>query len=230
MRCLDERRGPSMRKSPMKKPRDRRKNAERPTPVKRDPDATQAALLESAVGLFERQGYAATSVQQIVDNANRTKGAFYHYYESKEDLLHELHDAFIDDQLERAHAVVARDEPADKMLADLVTEVLMEPLARYKAEITVYLQEQRFLSEKAFEEIRAKRDEFESCVVQVIQRGIDSGVFRELGSPQLIAFGVIGMCAWSYTWLDVDSGKSSPREIGQIYGDMLVAGLLASKD
>ena len=46
--------------------------------ARRDPDATKAALLNSAVTLFDKYGYDATSVQQIVDDAGRTKGAFYH--------------------------------------------------------------------------------------------------------------------------------------------------------
>ncbi|MFT4085403.1 MAG: TetR/AcrR family transcriptional regulator [Nocardioides sp.] len=195
-------------------------------PVKRDPDATKAALLKSALTLFEKKGYDATSVQQIVDDAGRTKGAFYHYYESKEDLLHELHDTFIDYQLELAHAVLARDEPADVLLAAMVSEALMEPLARYKSEISVFLHEQRFFSEKQFAEIRAKRDEFEGCVVEVIRRGIDSGIFKDVGSPRLIAFGVIGMCAWSHTWMS-QSGQYTPRKIGEMFGEVLVSGLRA---
>lgn len=69
--------------------------AKRPR-ARRDPDATKAALLNSAVTLFDTHGYDATSVQQIVEDAGRTKGAFYHYFESKEDLLRDLHDRFID--------------------------------------------------------------------------------------------------------------------------------------
>lgn len=211
----------------MARARGKRDGTKKAAPVKRDPDATKAALLKSALTLFEKQGYDATSVQQIVDDAQRTKGAFYHYYESKEDLLHEVHDTFIDYQLERAHAVLARDEPADVLLEAMVTEVLMEPLGLYKSEISVYLQEQRFFSEAAFEEIRAKRDEFESCVVQVVERGIKDGVFKDLGSPRLIAFGVIGMCAWSHTWLTTGAGRATPGDIGRMFGEILVAGLRA---
>ncbi|WP_166348391.1 TetR/AcrR family transcriptional regulator [Phytoactinopolyspora limicola] len=193
-------------------------------PVRRDPDATRAALRKSAVTLFEKYGYEGTSVQQIVDKAGRTKGAFYHYFESKEDLLRDVHDEFIDYQLERAHAVLKRDAPADELLAQLVTEVLMEPLGIYKSEISVYLQEQRFLSDAAFDEIRVKRDEFENCVVQIIQRGVDTGIFKELGPARLVAFGVIGMCAWSHTWLD-SGGELSVREIGDMFGKIVVDGL-----
>jgi len=193
-----------------------------------EPSDTRQALLRSALALFERLGYDATSVQQIVDDAHRTKGAFYHHWESKEALLRDLHEEFIDDQLERARAVIGRDLPPEEMLRELVTEVLMEPLSVYKSEITVFLHEHRFLSDAAFAEIRRKRDEFENIVVSVIKRGMDTGAFKKIGTPQLVASGVIGMCAWSYTWLEA-KGKLSPREIGETYGDILVKGLAVSE-
>ena len=120
--------------------------------------------------------------------------------------------------------MIGRDLPPDEMLRVLVTEVLMEPLSVYKSEITVFLHEHRFLSDAAFAEIKRKRDEFENIVVGVIKRGMDSGVFKKVGTPQLVAFGVIGMCAWSYTWVEA-KGKLSPRQIGETYGDILVKGL-----
>ena len=194
----------------------------------REPSNTRQALLKSALALFDRLGYDATSVQQIVDDAHRTKGAFYHHWESKEALLRDLHEEFIDDQLERARAVIGRDLPPEEMLRELVTEVLMEPLSIYKSEITVFLHEHRFLSDEAFGPIKVKRDEFENIVVDVIKRGMDTGVFKKVGTPRIVAFGVIGMCAWSYTWLEA-KGKLSPREIGETYGDILVKGLAVSE-
>jgi AcrR family transcriptional regulator len=190
----------------------------------RDPDGTREALIKSALALFERLGYDATSVQQIVDDAGRTKGAFYHHFDSKEGLLRDLHDEFIDYQLEKAYAVLERNLPPDQTLRELVADVLMEPLSIYKSEVTVFLHERRFLSDKAFAKIKVKRDEFDNIVVDVIERGMDTGVFKRVGPPRHVAFGVIGMCAWSYTWLET-KGELSPREIGQTYGDILVQGL-----
>lgn len=54
-------------------------------------DATRAALLDVARSLFGRSGYAATSVQRIVEAADVTKGAFYYHFEDKQELfLHVL--------------------------------------------------------------------------------------------------------------------------------------------
>ncbi|MGE2716451.1 TetR/AcrR family transcriptional regulator [Mycolicibacterium litorale] len=196
------------------------------TPRVRDPDATRAALLNSAVKLFAKQGYDATSVQQVVDDAERTKGAFYYYFDSKEDLLKQLHDNSVDYQLELVREVLARDDPADVLLKDLVTTVLMEPMGVYKSEISVFIHELKHMKGKGFEDVLAKRDEFEACVVEIIDRGIKTGVFKNLGPPRLLAFGIIGMCTWSHTWLQPE-GDLTPREIGELFADLLVSGLKA---
>ncbi len=48
-------------------------------------------LLNVATRLFARHGFEGTSVQDIVDAAGVTKGAMYHYYGSKDDLLYEVY-------------------------------------------------------------------------------------------------------------------------------------------
>ncbi len=192
--------------------------------TRRHPGATRAAILSSAVTLFEASGFSATSVQQIVDKAGCTKGAFYHYFESKEDLLHEIHDHFIDYQLERARSVLARDLPADQLLAAFITEALMEPMGKYKAEITIYLHEQRFLDEKSFVEIRNKREEYTNIVVQLVERGVREGVLRDLGPARIVAFAIIGVGAWTHTWMTT-SGSLTAHDIGELFGGIMLDGL-----
>lgn len=196
------------------------------TPSRRDPAATRDALVSSAVALFEERGYDVTSVQQIVDRAERTKGAFYHYFNSKEDLLHHIHDGYMDYIVAKAREVVERDLPVDEVLRSFIVEVLMEPLGWFKSEVTVYLQEQRFLDEESFVEIKRKRDEFAGILIGIIERGTDEGVFKVLGPARIVAFGIIGMSAWSHTWLTTD-GPLSAREIGEVYADMTLGGLKA---
>lgn len=189
------------------------------------PDETRQALIGSAVRLFGTDGFHATSVQRIVADAGLTKGAFYHHFASKEDLLREMHDAFIDHQLRRAREVLAADLPADEMLRRFVTDVLLDSVARFRAEMTTFFQERRFLSGQAFSEVKAKRDEFERCALEVIERGIERGEFRDVGpSARILAFGVIGMCAWAYNWLD-PAGSISAQDIGGLYADVLLDGL-----
>jgi AcrR family transcriptional regulator len=50
-------------------------------------EATRSRLLEQARRLFRERGYAATSLEQVADAAQVTKGAIYGHFASKEDLL-----------------------------------------------------------------------------------------------------------------------------------------------
>jgi len=51
-------------------------------------DATRQALLAAARELFGTQGYADTSLDEIVQAAGVTKGALYHHFSGKEALFH----------------------------------------------------------------------------------------------------------------------------------------------
>jgi TetR/AcrR family transcriptional regulator, lmrAB and yxaGH operons repressor len=44
------------------------------------PDRSRAALLETATTLFRRQGYAATGLNQILDEAGVKPGSLYHHF------------------------------------------------------------------------------------------------------------------------------------------------------
>lgn len=59
-------------------------------PFRPAPQSARGKLLEAAVRLVRRQGFAATSVDQLCREAGLTKGAFFHHFASKEALGTEL--------------------------------------------------------------------------------------------------------------------------------------------
>jgi TetR/AcrR family transcriptional repressor of nem operon len=52
----------------------------------RERGSARAALLDAGVTLVRKQGWAATSVDQLCAAARVTKGAFFHHFASKEEL------------------------------------------------------------------------------------------------------------------------------------------------
>ena len=48
---------------------------------------TRAWLIETALGLFGRQGYARTPLEQVVAEAGLTRGAVYHHFKDKRALF-----------------------------------------------------------------------------------------------------------------------------------------------
>ena len=87
-------------------------------------------LLAAATRLFAEQGYDRTSVQEIVEAAGVTKGALYHYFGSKDDLLHEVYARVLRVQQERLDALAGTDEPIGKRLRAAAADVVVTTIER----------------------------------------------------------------------------------------------------
>ncbi len=58
------------------------------------PEETQRKILDVAFRLFSEKGYDHTTIQNIVDALGMSKGAVYHHFKSKEDILDHLYDRY----------------------------------------------------------------------------------------------------------------------------------------
>jgi len=58
--------------------------------MSRGPTETKSRILLSARSLFSSYGFTATSLDDILNAAGITKGAFYHYFHSKEHLCQQV--------------------------------------------------------------------------------------------------------------------------------------------
>jgi len=53
-------------------------------------------ITAQSIRLFEKKGFTETSIQDVVDSLGVTKGTFYYYFSSKEELLMDIHLGYID--------------------------------------------------------------------------------------------------------------------------------------
>jgi len=87
------------------------------------PTSTRERLIQSAVALFWEKGYANTSMSDLLSHAGVNSGSFYHFFNSKEDLLVAMLDRYlamlqpvlldpawegVDDPIERIFALLGR--------------------------------------------------------------------------------------------------------------------------
>lgn len=58
---------------------------------------TRLRIVRVAADLFHKQGARATSPDEIIEASRTGKGQFYHYFRSKEGLVHEVLQAYLDE-------------------------------------------------------------------------------------------------------------------------------------
>lgn len=180
-------------------------------------------ITEYSIKLFEKKGFSETSIQDIVDSIGVTKGSFYYYFSSKEELLMDIHLRYIDELLGRQEQILAEPSTSKQKLFDIVY-MLISSIKTSGASAKIFFREMRHLSDSRLAQIVAKRDDFRLNVERLVREGIDNGEFRKDLNPVIVTFGILGAANWSYQWFNPD-GKVSDREVAEIFVEMILKGI-----
>jgi len=95
-------------------------------------EETKAALLSAARGLFGENGYAATSLDEVVTRAGVTKGALYHHFEGKAQLFQAVYEQVKRELSDEVVQVFLEPDPWQALLAGsrLMIEAQLDPAVR----------------------------------------------------------------------------------------------------
>ncbi|AQQ51968.1 TetR/AcrR family transcriptional regulator [Planococcus lenghuensis] len=180
-------------------------------------------ITQHSILLFEEKGFVETSVQDIVEALGVTKGTFYYYFTSKEQLLMEIHLGYIDRLLARQQVIVESGDSAREKISGMIRLLIMD-IASYGPSARVFFREVRHLGQENAAEIREKRERFRLTIEQVLERGKGAGEFREDMEPGITAFAVLGITNWSYQWYN-PAGEISPDHLAAIYTTLILQGI-----
>jgi len=97
---------------------------------------TRDKILEESKALILKNGYAGTSIDQILDKTALTKGAFFYHFKTKNELAKALIEEFIRLDLATMEAALndtehLKDKPLDRLLKFI--QVFIDVLAGLKA-------------------------------------------------------------------------------------------------
>jgi AcrR family transcriptional regulator len=93
-------------------------------------ESTRHALVESALELFTKRGYAGTSLDAIVKRARVTKGALYHHFSGKQALFEAAFDLVETTAMDRLTSIMDGDGTAwERAMAGIqaYVRVCLEP-------------------------------------------------------------------------------------------------------
>lgn len=182
-----------------------------------------AKLTQVSVQLFADQGYSQTSVQQIVDAAGVTKGALYHYFKSKDDLLFGIYDRLLSLQLANLNEIVGRGLDAEATVRLVCEDVIVTSIDGLH-EGTVFFRSQDMLSPARQTEVKRRRREYNDAFEAILVRGQAEGVFRsDIPRPLLIA-NFFSDAHYLSQWYS-PGGQLSKEQVAGELTDLYLAGL-----
>ena len=142
-------------------------------------------IVSASAKLFASKGIRSTTVREIADGAGILSGSLYHYFESKEDIVQEILAGFLEALSSRYAAVLDADlDPAEALHAVVLTSL---QLAKEQPDATtLYQNELQYLREsERFKQVQSTAARAQHVWIEIIERGVQSGVFRADIDPRL---------------------------------------------
>jgi AcrR family transcriptional regulator len=146
------------------------------------------AFLDVAQHLIQTKGYEQMSIQDVLDELETSRGALYHYFDSKQALLDGVVDRFADGAMSAVAPILA--DPHLPALRKL--EKVLGGIASFKAErkqlvlaiMEVWNSDGNALVREKLRRLAARR--LEPILAAVIRQGIDEGIVTS-NSPDEMA-------------------------------------------
>jgi AcrR family transcriptional regulator len=186
-------------------------------------DGIHAGILAAATALFAKQGYMRTSISELADACQLSRGALYHYFESKEAILFTILDVHVRRMIadvERARA--QHERTVDQFRA--VIRAIVALNARSSDEQRLILNDLSFLEPEDQQTIKDLERRLVDAISELLARLDQEGkiVKRTKKVYSMILFGILN---FSHTWYDPKGGVD-PQEFADRIVDLYLHGFL----
>jgi AcrR family transcriptional regulator len=170
------------------------------------------AFIDAAQRVLARKGYDQMSVQDVIDDLGTSKGAFYHYFDSKTGLLDAIVDRMVENGIARYGPIVV--DPDRSALEKF--EAFFAGIADYKAEqrelilrtMTTWLSEENTIVREHFRRGIVVR--LRPLLCAIVRQGVDEGTF-DVRSPDATAGVLVALLLGlneevTHLFFEVDAG------------------------
>ena len=156
--------------------------------VVKQPEERRQEILDTAQLLFASKGYEHTSVQAVVDAIGIAKGTFYHYFDSKDDLLIALIESLVDEIVASLEIIVRDpDLTASQKLHSMFSSTAEIKLAHTPALaplVTAFVGTDSAVFREMAQVVTQRR--IGPPLAAIINQGVGEGVFA-VGNPDMAA-------------------------------------------
>ncbi|MEK5080723.1 TetR/AcrR family transcriptional regulator [Solibacillus sp. FSL W7-1436] len=181
-------------------------------------------ILKESIDLFDKKGFSKTSIQDIIDTIGVTKGTFYYYFKSKQELLMDIHLNYIKELLAEQEVILNDEYLSSIVKINKLIHLIIKNIKVHGKSARVFHREFRHLDDKQLKLINDYRKEFRINLEKLFDEGIEKGEFREDLRSDIVIFGILGMVNRSYNWYNPD-GEVTEEELVSTYMEMILNGI-----
>jgi AcrR family transcriptional regulator len=184
-------------------------------------DGIHLGILTNAAALFSAQGYMRSSIADLADACKLSRGALYHYFDSKEAILFAILDAHIREMIQRVETAVAAGGPTLTQFRNVI-RTIVEVNAKSPDEQRVLIHDLSFLNQDEQQTIKNLERQLVDIVTDLLVRLDAEGriVKRTKKIYTMILFGIIN---YTYTWYDPKGGVG-PQEFADMAVELFLDG------
>lgn len=187
-------------------------------------DDIQQGILSTACALFARQGYMRASIADLADACRISRGALYHYFDSKEAILFAILDAHIRRMIADVEKAMA-SQPGNLDRFRAAIRAIVELNARSSNEQRVILNELPSLGEAEQRTIKALQRRLVDTIAGLLVSLDREGKIVKR-SKKVYTMMLFGMLNFSHTWYD-PKGDIGPQEFADMVVDLFLYGFAA---
>lgn len=190
-------------------------------------DDQRDSILAHAAVLFARQGYTATSMNQVAAACGLSKAALYHYVRDKQALLARVAQGHVQRLEAVVQDVLAQGLPAEARLRELILRFVRE-YASAQNEHRVLTEDVKFLGEDEREQVLAIERRVVDAFARTVAEVRPALRHSELHKPLTML--LFGMINWMFTWLkpaDAGSPRLTHAQMAPIVSELFFGGLHA---
>ena len=187
---------------------------------------TQKAIVDTATELFAKDGFGATSLDDIAAALGATKGALYYHIRNKEEILRLIYLLVLNASEEPLNHIAESDlSPLEKLRRAVEHQAAVA--ADRSPAMIVFYREHPHLTGPFAKEITLRKKAYERYFEQIIEEGQAAGAFQLNVDPKIASFGLLGMCNWLSQWYKPD-GQYTHQKIATMFVNMIANGLCLS--
>jgi len=186
-------------------------------------DTQREQILARAAELFARQGYSATSMNQVAEACGVSKPSLYHYVRDKDRLLVEIAEGHVA-KLNALVDEVQREALAPEARVRRLIQAFLEVYADSQAAHRVLTEDVKFLQDADRVRVLAAQRAVVAGFADAVAAARPELRHADLLKP--VTMLLFGMMNWMFTWLQPD-GRLTHTAMAPVVADLFFGGLHA---